>query len=471
MKLINILIIAIILLFISTEVKSQKTESMYFVGNVPQNSLYNPARHTNNKFYMSLPIISNNTFDFHTSGFAWKDLVNKNPDKPDSLRLDIEGFSKKLNDNNFFDNSYTTELFGFGFKIGKRGFLSFDLLFDMETRLNFSKGLFDLLVYGTDYSKKSVKLFDGRLLDATAYISPSVAFSYDINEQLTVGTRVKFYYGLMNVNTQKTDISLSFNDEQVTAISNIDIREANAFYKFGFSTITEQDSIDKGEFNASDIMPNVMKNRGFGIDIGATYKIREDMEISASIIDIGHITWKSNAINIKSKHPNTPVVFSGINTNYNDISNDAENYFDDMGDSLKRSFDLETKTMSSYTTHLPTKVYVGYSWNFKGHNYLQALYKGRSIAGVFENSLFLAYSFKTNWLDFSVGNTINNKFFNPNITLALNGGGFNWYIGSTINTSYNLAKASGITLYTGLNFVIGRSHKNKNVSEEQPKKD
>jgi hypothetical protein len=469
MKIVKIMIVAF-LIIIGTQVKAQRTDAMYFVGNSSQSSLYNPAKQGDYNMYISLPIISKFSFDFHTSGFCWKDLINQNPNYPDSLRMDIDGFSKKLKDDNFIDNSFTMDLLGFGFRINDKNFISFNLLLNVDSRLNFSKGLFDLLVYGTDNPNNSLKFFNNKLIDATAYISPSVSYSYKIDDKWTVGARLKMYFGLANINTKKSDISLQFNDDDITAIGDIDIREANAFYKYGFTTLTDGDSVEDGEFESSKIMSNIMKNKGYGIDLGVTYKLREDMELSASVVDLGRITWKSNAKNIKSRRPNESVTFSGVNTNYDDLSDDVSDYLDDMADSLKHAFDLETKTMSSYTTHLPTKIYLGYSWNFQGHNYLQALLKGRSIGGTFEKSLMIAYAFKTSFLDVSVGNTINNKFFNPNVTLSLTGGGINFYVGTTINSSLNMANASGFSIYTGLGIVVGK-HKTKANTNEINNKD
>src|SRR5574344_1807680 len=137
-------IIIVILFFIGIQtIKAQRNDALYFATNTPQSSFYNPAKQSDLNMYMSLPIISNFGIDFHTSGFCWKDIVNKNPQYPDSLRLDIDGFSKKLNDNNYFDVSFNTDILGFGFRFKEKNYLSFSIMMNVDARLNFSKGLFD----------------------------------------------------------------------------------------------------------------------------------------------------------------------------------------------------------------------------------------------------------------------------------------------------------------------------------------
>lgn len=460
-------IIIVILFFIGIQtIKAQRNDALYFATNTPQSSFYNPAKQSDLNMYMSLPIISNFGIDFHTSGFCWKDMVNKNPQYPDSLRLDIDGFSKKLNDNNYFDVSFNTDILGFGFRFKEKNYLSFSIMMNVDARLNFSKGLFDLMVYGTDYPQHSIQVFDGKLMDATGYIAPTIAYSRVIDSNLTVGARLKFYNGIYNVHTNNSDVTMHFNDDNITATSDIDIRTSNAFMETKINSVTDEDSITTSD-DMSNMVSNMLKNKGLGIDVGATYKIRPDMEISASIVDLGFIKWKSHAQNIKSKHPGREVNFSGVNTNYDSISNDINNYLDDMADSIKHSFDLESKDMNSYTTLMPTKIYLGYSWNFSGVNYLQALYKGRFIGGTYENSLMVAYACKLKYFYTSVGNTIASKFFNPNFMVSFSGFGINLYLGATINSSLNVASMNGFSMYGGFNIALGNRDNNKKDTERQ----
>ena len=42
------------------------------------------------------------------------------------------------------------------------------------------------------------------------------------------------------------------------------------------------------------------KNNGWGIDLGGNYQLTEQLSVSASIVDLGYIKWKTNPHNIKS---------------------------------------------------------------------------------------------------------------------------------------------------------------------------
>ena len=457
-----IVLFASLFAFVSTLNAQRLGDAVYF-SSLPQASQYNPAFHGNNSFYLSIPTLGKFGLNFNTSGFVWHDFVNQHPDYKDSLRLDFEGFDKKLKDNNYFDLGFTDEILGFGFKIGKNHF-SFDVLLNVETKLSFSKGLFDLIVYGTDYKDKHMNIFDKKLLDVNAYVSYALDYSREINNKLTVGGNLKMYMGLANVSSKKTNVHLDFRNDKIQTLSDVEINTANSFIHWYMTgdNLFKDGSVENDDFKLS------LNNMGFGFDVGASYKLNEDMQLSFSLVDIGYIKWKSNANTVRSKHPNTPVEFSGIRTSYDNIGDDIDQYLDDIVDSLKYAFDLETVENSGYTTMVPTKVYLGYSWEFFSHNYLNALYKGRFIGGGYENSLMLNYSFKMKYFQLSLGNTFASKFFNPNVFISL---ADIFYFGASFASSLNAADASGLSFQFGFNVALKSKTEKKTQVEDTPKQD
>ena len=155
-----------------------------------------------------------------------------------------------------------------------------------------------------------------------------------------------------------------------------------------------------------------------------------------------------------TRNPDRGVKFSGIDTDYEEIKDDIGGYFNNIGDSLKDAFDLTAEDIDKYTTNIPTKVYIGYSWQFVPHLYLQALYNARFISSDFESSLSLNLALMTNFFSLSVGNTIKYTMFNPNVMLSLG----NVFLGASFS-SFAPKKADGLSIYMG--WSLGFKNKKK----------
>ncbi len=455
MKSINIIaILSIFALSLCFEAKAQNISPLYF-NNFPQSIDYNPAFLSEQKLYISMPAYGKFSFNFKTSGFNYKDLINEDPLYPDSLRVDKDGFLKKLKKNNYFDLSMSDKLLGVGFKVKQHHFdISINL--NVESRLSFTKSLFDFLVNGTDMQNKMLNVFSGQLVDATAYLSTSIGYAYDINNQWTVGARLKFYNGIANIDSKKTNLNMDFSStDSIVAYADVAINTSMAFgyLKQMQSTFADDSEDIEFEDTSNKWFSNMMKNKGIGFDIGAIYRLNDKMTFSLSIIDIGYIKWKSNPRVIQSKDPNHRFTFSGVNTSYENIDDDLSNYCDDMADSLQQNMDLEVVSKNSYKTSVPTKIYLGYTWEFYKNMKLNVLYHARFINQTMENALMLDYSIQTKKYQIALSNIINSKFFNPGIQLSKNGAFMGAFIGVNINSSFNMAKTSGLEFYMGINIL------------------
>jgi hypothetical protein len=181
-KIIYILVICLYT-FLGSKSFAQK-EILYFLREAPQVTQFNPAITPNNNFYFSL-LLGRTDIGIHTSGFSYHDLIHKHPIYNDSLQLDLENFRNTLSDNNFVSFNYDMDLFGFGFKSGKNYF-NYDLSLVVDTRFNFSKGIFDFILDGSRAENGNIRLLDGHLLELDAYICNAFGYSRQITDRLHV---------------------------------------------------------------------------------------------------------------------------------------------------------------------------------------------------------------------------------------------------------------------------------------------
>jgi hypothetical protein len=123
---------------------------------------------------------------------------------------------------------------------------------------------------------------------------------------------------------------------------------------------------------------------------------------------------------------------------------------------------------------LPTKIYVGYDWNFSKRHHLNLLYKASLGSNYFDNYLSVFYSLQLErYLNISLGNTFafensfnNSKLFNPSIAFNANLLVFNIYFGGSLNSSYNVTKMTGLNFFFGINTSFGYNNAFKDNKTE-----
>ncbi len=472
MKKIFITIVFFIsILLLNNSIKAQYSDITYFMRSTPYSYKMNPAQIPTSSFYFNLPFLSGINLDFKTSGFSYNDLIKRRDD--DSLYFDFKGFYNSLSNSNYIKMNGNFEILGFGFNAGKKNYISFGIDMNFDSRLRFSRDLFGFLSGDKTFSNEAIQVSDNEILSLNSYISTSIGYTRVVNSKLNVGLRAKFILGLANITTEESKLQISQNDEGLTAQSNFLIRSSSMIGSLNLPGLNSSDSI---EFNvdSDSIKSSIMKNKGFGIDFGATYKLNDKMILSLSVQDLGFIKWTANTTDIVSKNPNGTYTFTG----FENISADSSfsQQIEQLSDSITNALDITTRRGEEYTTMLPTKVYVGYEWNFSKKHHLNALYKASIGSNYFDNYLSVFYALQLErYLNISLGNTFsfensfkNNKPFNPSIAFNANLLIFNIYFGGSLNTSYNVAKMTGVNFFFGINSSFGYNNPFKeNITEEK----
>lgn len=397
-----------ICLFLTSNNKSiAQKDILYFLREAPQVMQYNPAITPCSNFYLSL-MLGVTDIGVHTSGFSYHDLIHKHPIYSDSLQLDLEGFRTQLSDNNFINFNYDMDLLGFGFKIGKNYF-SYDLSLTLDSRVNFSKGIFDLILEGNNANNGNIRLLDGRLLDVNSYITNAIGYTREINDRLSIGGKIKLLSGIVNIHTNEANLELNFKDsEKISAHGELDILTANIIGDLSITSLFKENA--SADFivpeNLNTILDHAMDNVGLSFDLGASYRLLENLELSASVVDVfNFISWNTHTTQIINNKPFEEIVFEGITSSIDSIETNFETQINSLADSISSALDVRTQNISSYTTHLPMKIYFGATYNFGKVNYLHALFNTKIGAGrIYDTHISLFYSLHTRLLSLSFGN-------------------------------------------------------------------
>lgn len=458
-------------------VQAQTMQTLYHM-NLPQNHLLNPALFSSNSVYIGLPGLSgaqlnfeNNLFDFSDviisgTGLAGDSLVTVlHPD------YDINNFLELVNDRNYLNLSAEIPILSIGFRVQQLTF-TFDVMDRVNGFVALPGDLMRMALDGNtgfEGSEVSLKEFG---FSADYYREYALGFSMPATERLRVGGRAKMLFGKVNASLDINELNIAIDDQTFGHTFNSDF-SMNISGPLEVVTDAEgnvEDIQDK-DVDPLDILLNG-KNAGFGIDLGATYDLMPDVTLSASIVDLGFISWKDGVNNLTSKGS---FDFDGLDLT--DVFADEQS-FDDLAqeylDSLVDNMDLDP-TYDSYTTFLPAKVFIGASYKIAEPLSVGLLSRTTFIDRSVRQAVTLsANAYLANFFSLTAAYTAANKSFDHlGFGMGLRGGPLQFYLVTDhIPVSWNKIVADGsevpmptslktINLRFGFNLMFGNNLKKK----------
>lgn len=434
----KIAISIVLFLGVSVGALMAQTQTLSFMQTVPQSSQINPAYHTPYGGYIGFPVLSSLSMNF-SSFFAYDDIIKRNPNNNDSLEISQQNFLKSLNKTNNMMLDFNHHLLDFGFRI-KRHYFSLTYSHRATMYLRTDETFWKFVLEGNasdDILGKTVDLKNNRV-QGIYYHQLALGYSYDINEALTVAIRPKVLFGMANISTDKSDLTL--------------LTRAKTY-----------DMVLHGGYAANvayiDDVNNWAKNLGFGVDLGATYKWK-DFLFSASVLDIGRIKWKDNARHYSFKADKGEVVFSGFDMNL--LLSESDDLDKKIEDTL-RSYGELIDTTQSYSTWLYPKITLGATYDLKG-NHFSLLWRGDFANSYLYNNISLAYSRQlTRFFDVAVTYSIKDQSYdNLGVGLAINLLKFQIYMASdNLLTAFQPLSATGVNFHFGINIHLGKYNDTK----------
>ncbi len=344
-------------------IRAQNSQVMYYM-NLPQNHLMNPALRPSNGFYLGLGITGigltlNNNF------LSLSDVLI--PGRSDSLitflhpDYNVDEFFKKLGESNFLMPEVDVQLFGLGFNAGKNTYVFMDLTERVHGNFVLPGDLIKLGLGGNEnFVGKTVSL-DNLDLGLQYFREAGVGFSTMATDNLRLGFRARFLFGLAGASLQNNNLSLTVNDDFTHTLNANLVANISAPVQFFFDSENNPDSVEVNEekLKSPDFFLST-SNFGMGIDAGALYNISHSLTLSAFITDIGYIRWKNDVTTMKAEGQ---FEFSGLNVK--DVVNGTKTFDEltkDLLDSLKNSF-VRVHDNQPFKTYLTPCFGLGASYN------------------------------------------------------------------------------------------------------------
>jgi len=398
-------------LILSVGVRAQQEFTLHTLDHVFQSAHTNPAivhRHA-----VSVTLMSSFHLHAKNTGFTYNQIVSQiETDETGQRVLNLGQLAENLNLKNkeLIHAGASVDLFALSFRAAKNRF-SLNVTEHFQSRLVYNDGLLDMINEGN--TPGGVTRLGGYNLNGSHYREIGLGYNRKMlaDDKMVIGGRIKGLIGLANVRTIRSDVNLHTGSEQdmyeITASSDILVRTAG---------------LELAEEGDMDYLLNT-NNRGLGLDLGATYQFSEDIKFSASLINLGFISWKEGITNYES---NGEFTFRGI---------EQDNLFDEsftfdeteIIDSLTNIFEFE-ETNTQYRTSLPTQMYLSAFYQLARNTTASATLYSEFISGM-RRGLVLGINQKAG------------RWFQTSLTYAMHARSYN-----------NLGL--GIVIGTGLQFHV-----------------
>lgn len=444
---------------------AQNKELLYNFTSIPQSLLVNPGADVSYKYYFGFPILSGISANVGSKGFTAYDLF---ADNGVDFNQKVRNVINKSSRNDKVMTNQQLEIFSGGFRVGEReskSYVSFGLYQEFDFFMYVPKDPALLALNGNrDYIGKSFNLGD---LTAKAEVLSVLHVGYHkkVNDKFVYGGRAKIYSSGANATSTKNSGYIytgqnAGNPNVYNQIisSNLELKTS------GISKFTK----DEYEGNvARDLVSNTFfgGSLGLGVDAGITYYIKDNLQLTASIIDLGFIRQSKDIETLTYKGT---YQYNGVNPDF--MGNDnPEDVFDEFEKAIPRD-----TLYNKYTTWRPTKFYSSIQYSFgearpddecNCRGQISKYYKNAVGAQLFamttprEPIAALTAFYRRNIfkkLDVKATYTFD-SFSNKNIGLGIAGtiGSVNIYaLANNILEYKDLSKASSAAFQIGINFVF-----------------
>jgi outer membrane protein OmpA-like peptidoglycan-associated protein len=384
-------ILILCICFWASALFAQTNPMFYNFRSVAQSSFLNPAHVSRQAFTIGL---FDNFNHISTPGISAYDILRNDETAEQSIEKILNNSSYHLKDIHLYNE---INPFFLGFRI-KKNYFSFAIQNSVSTNIGLPKDLLSLLYYGnansTQTFNKDIVLSDLQLKSRT-YTSLSASFTREFGEKLTIGIRGKYHVGLTDLSLERNNTTIktdsgSENSYKITASTDYLLRGAGITRIEDLQSQLANSTTGSASTNLlTDFGQNLFKNpigSGFSIDLGADYKFNQKLSVSASILDLGSITWKE----ARSYSQKGTFIFEGFNTDDPSTIDSAE--FAQLQDSINRVFEPKQDTINAYTTRLNPRFYIGMNYQLFKSGSIGLVGYGETWNGKFYPGASISYT-------------------------------------------------------------------------------
>ena len=330
--------------FFSLWAVGQQNQQLYFMHYLPESNFLNPAVQNECKWFIGLPVISSVHFNYANSVASYRNLFSKRTGE-----FKGDQVVKLLGRRSFVGAEFHTTLLALGYQKDDKYF-NFSIIEKINAPVTLPKQIFQLAWKGNSQFEGEEAGLKGTAAYLIHYREYAVGYSKTNWNGDLIGIKAKLLFGKLNLATPRTNTSI-YTDANTFNLRLHGTIKANM--SAPVTLYQDGNLINDAEINNTSISGYLLnrKNWGFAIDLGIIRQYNEYITLSASILDLGFIRWRSNLNNITKTGD---IYITGVPFD----SVDPGNYLDNLASNIIDSTEL-TIHHNPYFTLLPIKMYAG----------------------------------------------------------------------------------------------------------------
>ncbi len=446
---------------LSANAVAQAPHTSYFMESMPTRHQLNPAL-TPDYNYVNMPLIpalSGIQIGLNSNVGVANFLYPRGNELVTGLHSSVSNdeFLDNIHRNNVIEANLKLNLLSFGFaKWG--GYNTFDLSVRSITNMSLPYELFEFAKVGQIDGGPTSYDISGIGMETYNYAEIAVGHSRKITDKLTVGAKFKFIGGVLHASAKIDELNVSMSQDRWQ------IREKGRIFTTPALQIKykENGELDDFDFDAGSLG---MDGVGIGFDLGATYKLLDNLTLSAALTDIGFVTWKGAEA---TANPD-PFVFDGFHhfgAEDDPITGESplDKETDQIEEDLKSLTRFDNNQDSKSTRSLTTTLNIGGEYSILSDKISFGLLSSTrfGLPTVWTELMASANFRPVSWFNATINGSFSNIGQSMGVLLNFNPKGFNFYIGSDY-IPFRYSK-EGIPLYhakanitMGISFTFGNN--------------
>jgi len=435
--------------------EAQQSNTLYLMHAVPQSNLLNPAVQIQCRYYVGIPLLTSLYANYSNTAFTYNQLASTDT-------WNFEGVTSQMHRKDLYSVETGVQILSLGYR-RKSLYVTFNIAEKIQAFQTIPGALAEMAVYGNGpFAGKNTR-FDGFRPGAYHIREYALGISKVLGPYLTAGVRAKLLFGKANLSSGPSTLRAT------TRGSNFGIGlEGNYLLNSSFPiTITsDTDGIPEAiELNDTDPLEYMMNrgNVGFGLDLGLIYRYSDEITLSASLLDLSFIRWKSDLNNVQGEGVFT---YEGADLTL-EFANRA--FLTELADSIINSFDIST-SLNPYTAMLPTQIFLAASYRYNekisfGLTNRNVIYRSKLHSSItLSGKAMLAERFSgtMSW------SYLNNSLLNMGIGIAWHGKGIHFHaVTDNVLGFFFPFDTRTINLRAGFNLMLGCPRNKKERLKEE----
>ena len=320
------LLLALVALF-AICASAQQVTTLYFLENAPMRHTINPAFQPVSNGFINFSPLGWTSMSLGNNSLTVSDIFYTIPDPNDPTKKititplhpngNKQAFLNQFRNMTYVNGDMTFSFINMGFRIKEKGYLMIGINERLELGATTPKSAYNFFLGGgmTNLNGGTNTIgLSGLGIGGTAYTEIGAGYSYKLNDQWTIGGKVKFLLGQMYGGLNAKNLNIDANTEQwrlhgdmaMTVAGPVNMDYLSKYVDGKTASEIYDNLIGNGGsesgFNRDSLinMSNwqqflVPSGYGAAIDFGFAWKPIENLQISAAITDLGFIYWNKSS--------------------------------------------------------------------------------------------------------------------------------------------------------------------------------